>query len=275
MKIGKVKIIIVLALSLALLKLTLVTPRRDGVESPFAVRQVWASAHHPEGIVMNIPSNYIDGNVMWFEPIVEAQRKKAGDKLPKFKETELLHVLWPGMEPMTPSNRKDFVVAGGGRAISILLITSSRRPDVDLTMAIISGRIDYTFGRKKKLDELVSYEPWVQTSYRDDLGLVQVIGLSKGIPGGIFPPSEGRGRIFDDDIFFKKNGKDYVTGIFCTELPPPEKEKYIEPQCEQFFEVEKIEVTVTLGYRRKYLKDWSVIQNKITNLLLSFAGNGK
>ncbi|MFW2061571.1 hypothetical protein ACG906_17350, partial [Acinetobacter baumannii] len=81
---------------------------KEFFKHPPIVKQTWPSSSNPDGMVLNIPANYIDGSTFIFEPILkEEEEKKRKERVKAGKEKicdvytcqELFEVLLPKFEP--------------------------------------------------------------------------------------------------------------------------------------------------------------------------------
>lgn len=236
---------------------------KEFFKHPQIVKQTWPSSSNPDGMVLNIPANYIDGSTFIFEPILkEEEEKKRKVRVKEGKEEicdvytcqELFEILLPKFEPKNLENLHIFKTETPkdmeAYHIRIMLlkleswafnggIGKERQAEFSIPKNYLSTELGAVFHTKNTFlkGELFNY---INTKNRSDLGLIEVTSLKKNVPGGFYrvvPHKEWDKKYHKDviedaqhhKIFFKKNEQGSVTTyIRCDSQTSVVKEEKLE-----------------------------------------------
>ncbi|MFV5359714.1 hypothetical protein VXO68_00710 [Acinetobacter oleivorans] len=236
---------------------------KEFFEYPPIVKQTWPSSSNPDGLVLNIPANYIDGGTFIFEPILkEKEEKKRKARIKAGKEKicdvytcqELFEVLLPKFEPKNLENLHIFKAETPKDMetyhIRIMLfkleswafnggIGKEREAEFSIPKNYLSTELGAVFHTKNTFlnGELFNY---INTKKRSDLGLIEVTSLKQSVPGGFYRvvPHKEWDKKYPEDviedaqhhkIFFKKNTRGSVTTyIRCDSQTSVVKEEKLE-----------------------------------------------
>lgn len=279
------------------------------LEHPPNVRQVWPSSTNPNGMVLNIPATYIDGSTFIFEPILkDEEEKKRKERFKEGKEEtcdvytcqELFEMLLPDYEPINLKNRHIFKQSTKNdadeyykRSLRLNIVSWNeipkkvQNPNFSIPESILNQRINSLFHVKKIFlnNEVMNF---VQIKNTDNLDLIEVVGVSTKVPGGIYNSvvEKEPGKKYSEDtiedpqhhkIFFHKENEKIVTMITCssqTSLTTSEKlvlfNKPLEYRCEHNFDIPELSLNISAYYNAEYLSEWVNIEKNITNLFKTF-----
>ncbi|EPF6052594.1 hypothetical protein V8P84_18125 [Acinetobacter baumannii] len=236
---------------------------KEFFKHPPIVKQTWPSSSNPDGMVLNIPANYIDGSTFIFEPILkEEEEKKRKVRVKAGKEKicdvytcqELFEVLLPKFEPKNLENLHIFKTETSkdmeAYHIRIMLlkleswafnggIGKERQAEFSIPKNYLSTELGAVFHTKNTFlkGELFNY---INTKNRFDLGLIEVTSLKQSVPGGFYRvvPHKEWDKKYPEDviedaqhhkIFFKKNEQGSVTTyIRCDSQTSVVKEEKLE-----------------------------------------------
>lgn len=284
--------------------------RKQFLEHPPIARQVWPSATNPDGMVLNIPANYIDGNVMFFEPILKVEEeKKKRERYEQGKAElcdvyhcqELFEMLLPNYEPKNVKNIHLFKTENSkdleeykDRYLRLNVTSwriSPKNPDrkgYSMPISNFGLGLHNIFHTRQIFwnEELLHY---MQTKSRPDLGLTEVTGLRSDVPGGFYKvlvhkqwdkkyPEDTIEDSQHHQVYFKKKNNGHVTTyIYCdSETSVVYEEKlaaYAHPKryhCKHTFEIPEMSLDVKAYYSDRYLPQWQQIEQHITQLFKSF-----
>jgi hypothetical protein len=232
----------------------------------------WAARGEQPKVSVRIPERYKANMRLWITDALPATypgKQQPGEPL----RSELLSVLWPGLEPKSELNRAEFEVLGHGRRISILI---QALPIADNAF---SGYMDRVYN--STTDEALH------------LGEVQKldrIGQRYGLDVHDLSPEAAKrylvnqrkqsGRTYlNEQVFLATDaaGK-FLTIIRCPhELIPDDRPKGasildgpLSAGCEHHFSLPELQAGIKLRYSRKYLPDWVAIEAQVRTLLISF-----
>jgi len=236
---------------------------KEFFKHPPIVKQTWPSSSNPDGMVLNIPANYIDGSTFIFEPILkEEEEKKRAVRVKERKEKicdvytcqELFEVLLPKFEPKNLENLHIFKTETPkdmeAYHIRIMLlkleswafnggIGKGREAEFSIPKNYLSTELGAVFHTKNTFlkGELFNY---INTKNRSDLGLIEVTSLKQNVPDGFYRvvPHKEWDKKYPEDviedaqhhkIFFKKNEQGSVTTyIRCDSQTSVVKEEKLE-----------------------------------------------
>ncbi|MFV5374539.1 hypothetical protein [Acinetobacter calcoaceticus] len=236
---------------------------KEFFKHPPIVKQTWPSSSNPDGMVLNIPANYIDGSTFIFEPILkEEEEKKRKVRVKEGKEEicdvytcqELFEILLPKFEPQNLENLHIFKTETPkdmeAYHIRIMLlkleswafnggIGKERQAEFSIPKNYLSTELVAVFHTKNTFlkGELFNY---INTKNRSDLGLIEVTSLKQNVPGGFYRvvPHKEWDKKYPKDviedaqhhkIFFKKNEQGSVTTyIRCDSQTSVVKEEKLE-----------------------------------------------
>ncbi|MDO7435118.1 hypothetical protein Q5X65_18465 [Acinetobacter baumannii] len=236
---------------------------KEFFKHPPIVKQTWPSSSNPDGMVLNIPANYIDGSTFIFEPILkEEEEKKRKVRVKEGKEKicdvytcqELFEVLLPNFEPKNLENLHIFKTETPkdmeAYHIRIMLlkleswafnggIGKEREAEFSIPKNYLSTELGAVFHTKNTFlkGELFNY---INTKNRSDLGLIEVTSLKQNVPDGFYRvvPHKEWDKKYPEDviedaqrhkIFFKKNEQGSVTTyIRCDSQTSVVKEEKLE-----------------------------------------------
>ncbi|MDC5030343.1 hypothetical protein OHW23_17520, partial [Acinetobacter baumannii] len=273
-------------------------------------KQTWPSSSNPDGMVLNIPANYIDGSTFIFEPILkEEEEKKRKVRVEEEKEEicdvytcqELFEILLPKFEPKNLENLHIFQTISS-KDLDVYQTNYLRvkleswysvpikiaNPNFSIPKNLMHLDLAQDFHTKKNFwnSELFEY---IQIKLNQELDLIEVISLNKDVPGGFYEvvPYKDLAKKYNDNvvedahhhkIFFSQDQyKKITTYIECdSESSYSETEKvklYISPNryhCKHNFDIPELSLNITASYSGKYLPQWKYIELKIKQLIKSF-----
>lgn len=271
MKLNKKRIFIIILLTFLAMKAINVLLRQPVKE----IVQTWPLSTNPDGVRLRIPVGYIDSNVMWFEPILE---KDKPPKQPHEKTgIELFNAWWPTMQPMSQKLSHEYIKSMEAKGYELLgIMAVSYQSEiarknypllrvllVALSSEFSSNAIYERYEHKKHIMQ------WLQTTPISELGLVQVNDIAPDAPYA-YHPDIGHYIANRETLFFKPSqmGEWPEVVIICNIKQP---ENTIEREvCEQSFLIPELEIEVKVRYAKTYLPQWLLIQQKTTDLFLSF-----
>lgn len=269
MKLNKKRIFIIILLTFLAMKVInvlLSQPIKDVV-------QIWPLSTNSDGVRLRIPVGYINSDVMWFEPILEKDKppKKPNEKT----GIELFRAWWPTMQPVAKNLNYQQIKQmqdKGNELLGIMAVSYDKRV-IEKDYRLLHKLAVYLeaefsamliFDDKKK--QLLQ---WLQTTPISELNLLQVNDIKADAPYGYYP-NIGHRIANAQTIFFKssKVGQWPEVVIVCDKKSPQNR---IEIEvCQQSFLIPELEMEVKVHYTKKYLAQWSLIQQKTTDMFLSF-----
>jgi hypothetical protein len=207
------------------------------------------------GMRLEIPAEYVffpveyDGDEIWTQP---QKRHEPGPDVPIRSFSLLLH--YPNFAPLSDQNRDSWNGRKGPNARANEWIDVGVRP-----IDGIGNDAPLWFSKfiKDRMDTQVSGRPENDWYFKRQPGLVYGLVSEKKIG-----PDYSKISMENADIFYDEDRS--RTYIKCGAGAGGEK------FCKQEFIINKLDVLVTAHYSRDNIKDWRVIQNQVSAIVLSF-----
>lgn len=198
---------------------------------------------------------------------------------------------WPGLEPITSEDRFNLSTSGThpirelGETLSLFMLSKAVHECNGKRFDALRDQLESELDALKTVWVPVkmpvkagstTMEAWGSKTVHQEQADEKSprFGLKHfGIDFKKYPdvPKDRYSDFFRNDVYYARNADGSLKNvIWCDAEEVESGDNYFNPVCHHEFVLQQLNASVSVDYRRVYLKDWDAIQSKLEMFILSF-----